>query len=140
MMDLKLEDKIVSNLNNLFNKNSAVDQPKNAFNLFMPTEDYAYSVVLPYLKNTFELSFTENLKILERWIFDNYKDGNMPRLLDEIELTEDMDDPQPILKGTRGTVTGYESLNMWNEDHMLVDWDNGRSLKLIVGVDKFRRI
>lgn len=139
-MDLKLEDRIVSNLNNLFNKNNAGDKPKNTFILFIPTEDYAYSVVLPYLKNTFELSFPDNMRILERWIFDNYKDGNMPRIHDEIELTEDMDDPQPILKGTIGIVKGYESLNMWNEDHMLVDWENGRNLKIIVGVDKFRKV
>jgi hypothetical protein len=59
-MDLKLEDRIVSNLNNLYNKNNTGDKPKNTFNLFGPTEDYAYSVVLPYLKNTFELSSFSN--------------------------------------------------------------------------------
>jgi Domain of unknown function (DUF4314) len=49
-----------------------------------------------------------------------------------IELTMMNDDPDPLPIGSKGTVTGGNGAQMY------VDWDCGRSLILIVGVDLWR--
>lgn len=43
-------------------------------------------------------------------------------------------DPDPLEPGTQGTVTGGNGAQMY------VDWDNGRSLILLVGEDRWRRL
>lgn len=52
-----------------------------------------------------------------------------------IELIEMEDDPNPIPPGTRGTVIGVDDIAS-----IMVDWDNGRSLSLIYGVDRYRAL
>ena len=52
-----------------------------------------------------------------------------------IELIEMEDDPDPILPGTRGTVIGVDDIAS-----IMVDWDNGRSLSLVYGVDRYRAL
>ena len=52
-----------------------------------------------------------------------------------VKLIEPMeDDPQPILVGREGVVynVGFDVIN--------VKWDNGRSIGLIIGEDKFEII
>lgn len=50
-----------------------------------------------------------------------------------IELVASMSsDPAPIAAGTRGTVTGGNGAQVY------VDWDNGRSLIMLPGVDHWR--
>ena len=51
-----------------------------------------------------------------------------------IALDEMVDDPDPIAPGEQATVIGYDAANL------LVSWDNGRSLSLIPGVDKYLMI
>jgi Domain of unknown function (DUF4314) len=41
-------------------------------------------------------------------------------------------DPAPLTPGEEGTVTGG------NADQIWVDWDSGRSLCLLPGIDRFR--
>lgn len=48
-----------------------------------------------------------------------------------IRLLSMPDDPDPIPSGTEGTVTGGNGAQMY------VDWDNGRSLILAVGIDRW---
>jgi hypothetical protein len=43
-------------------------------------------------------------------------------------------DPDPVAPGTTGTVVGGSAAQMW------VDWDDGRSLMLIPGTDRYRVI
>lgn len=51
-----------------------------------------------------------------------------------VELVS-MDDPQALPKGTRGTVRGVDDIGS-----LLVSWDTGSSLNLIVNEDKFRKL
>ena len=51
-----------------------------------------------------------------------------------IELVA-MDDPQAPMPGTRGPVKGVDSAG-----DLLMRWDTGSGLKLIVDVDKFMRV
>jgi hypothetical protein len=51
-----------------------------------------------------------------------------------VELIE-MDDQQAPSPGTRGTVEGVDDAG-----GLLMSWDTGSGLKLIVGVDRFRRV
>ena len=51
------------------------------------------------------------------------------------------DDPNPIEPGTVGVVKEVSYGGpAFNEDYLTVNWENGRSLKLIVGLDEFERI
>lgn len=56
---------------------------------------------------------------------------------DRIELLEMPDDPDPVPVGTQGTVMfifGTETLNPQYD----VRWDNGRTLMLIGGIDRWK--
>lgn len=48
-------------------------------------------------------------------------------------VLEHMDDPEPIPDGATGTVVAVDD---WG--HIHVQWDNGRSLSVIPGEDRFQ--
>lgn len=52
-----------------------------------------------------------------------------------IRMVEMIDDPDPIPPGTGGTVTGADDAG-----HLFVDWDNGRTLHVIPGIDAYNII
>lgn len=62
---------------------------------------------------------------------------------DLIELLSMPNDPDPIPVGTRGTVTG---VNKWDGNPFMdgsrgqvyVKWENGRTLSLLLGIDRFK--
>lgn len=60
---------------------------------------------------------------------------------DRIRLVKMDNDPRPVPKGTEGTV---ERVNWYNKDkgqgQIMVKWDNGQSLMLLVPEDKFEKI
>lgn len=70
------------------------------------------------------LSVKDNIKRLK----EAYPKGT------RLELIE-MDDKQAPPAGTQGTVRGVDDIGS-----ILMKWDNGSSLSLIDGVDKFKRI
>ncbi|WP_173386659.1 DUF4314 domain-containing protein [Ruminococcus flavefaciens] len=49
-----------------------------------------------------------------------------------IQLDADMDDPQPILAGTKGTIITIDDMAQ-----AVMKWDNGRGLSLVLGHDSF---
>lgn len=51
-----------------------------------------------------------------------------------VEMVE-MDDPQPIERGTRGTIEFVDDMGTIH-----VKWDNGRTLGLVPDVDEFKII
>jgi hypothetical protein len=58
-----------------------------------------------------------------------------PKKGERIELIEMVDDPNPIEPGTKGTISKIDSIGQIH-----VDWDNGRTLALLPGVDKYKII
>ena len=46
-----------------------------------------------------------------------------------------MDDPQAVPEGTKGTVLAVDGIGQ-----LIMEWDNGRSLSLIPGVDSFHTV
>ena len=78
-------------------------------------------------------------KLCREWVRKHYRDGNMPMIGDVIEMVDMGNDPNPITSGTKGVVKGYTTVGgPFHEDHMDVDWENGRGLSVIVGEDKFK--
>lgn len=57
---------------------------------------------------------------------------------DRIEMVQMGDDPHPIEPGTKGTVTSVFVCD--RETQLSVTWDNGRSLGVILPVDKVRQL
>lgn len=51
-----------------------------------------------------------------------------------IELVSMGSDPDPILPGAKGTVSGGSGAQLW------VDWDDGRALNLLLPQDRYRVI
>lgn len=58
----------------------------------------------------------------------------LPKPGDRIVLVDMPNDPLPIEPGTEGTVRGVNE----NVGQIDVEWDNGRGLFLLIGVDEYR--
>jgi hypothetical protein len=67
----------------------------------------------------------------------------VPVVGSRIELIEMPDDPDPVPPGTCGTITAVTNLTSIFTDEsfqLQVDWDNGRTLNMIVPPDRFKFI
>jgi len=131
-------DKVVSRLNQRFNKEK---WPKKEMDLF----ESVLSLVQNYVTDEIEKYGIEEYsdlyyKIVRRWVRDNYGNGKLALPGDRIRLIKMSDDPEPIEPNTTGTVKKVGTVYMFNEDHLYVDWDNGRTLSLLVGTDEFEVI
>ena len=116
--------------------------PKINFDLIGEVLYVGDTKVHKFLTQTLEIMDEGEINsIVDEWAFRVYRDGNMPRIGDVIVMTSDMkDDPNPILKGTMGRVIDYTTNTVFNEDYVDVEWFNGRTLKLIVGLDEFKKV
>ena len=139
----RLLNQLFSDLNDVFNHNTISNYATELnYERYEDVNDFFYYYVRKYIVNTYGFGPNDPItdKLRNEWVRKNYSDGNMPIIGDTIEMVY-MDDPNPIPSGTKGKVVGYTSLKSpFNEDHMDVDWENGRSLSLITGVDEVRVI
>ena len=74
----------------------------------------------------------DDLNIPDRWAYRHeYARRNYP-LGTRVRLLNMPNDPNPVPAGTCGTVMAVDDAGQ-----LLVQWDNGRSLSLLPGVDSF---
>ena len=139
----RLFNQLFNDLNDVFNHNTISNYGTEMnYERYEDVYDFFYYYVRKYIVNIYGFGSNDPItdKLRNEWVRKNYSDGNMPIIGDTIEMVY-MDDQYPIPPGTKGKVVGYTSLKSpFNEDHMDVDWENGRSLSLITGVDKVRVI
>ena len=82
------------------------------------------------------------MPILAKWIRNMYY-VEYPLPGDTIEMIQMAgEDPDPIIPGTKGIVDHIKTLRFGNEyeEHVDVNWENGRTLKLILPGDEIKII
>jgi hypothetical protein len=134
------QEKVLKFLNKDYNKNTL---GRNFdFNSFGDIMLIARNDIYNDLINHYgvDVNSSEFTFIVRNWCRQNYGDGKYAIAGDTIRLIKMPDDPNPIKPGTVGVVKEVSFESPFNEDHLDVDWENGRSLKLIVGLDEFERI
>lgn len=141
----RLFSQLFNDLNEIFNQHSVFELDSSLsddeFEHYENVLRISYYLVREYIVNTYGFGKNDPMtnKLCREWIRKHYKDGNMPMIGDVIEMINMPDDPRPIPPGSKGVVVGYTSVGgPFNEDHMDVDWENGRKLSLIVDVDEFK--
>jgi hypothetical protein len=133
------QDKVLKFLNKDYNKNTLTNYN---FNFFRDIMFIANSSISDDLINRYgvDQNTTEFYDILRDWCRQNYGDGKYAIPGDTIRLIRMVDDPKPIPPNTIGIVREVQTISAFNEDHLIVEWQNGRKLNLIVGLDEFERI
>jgi hypothetical protein len=159
--NLKLNDIILKDLLNTFNKNTMIktDTTEGMLldSVWMPIREGDFyrwdqllimveTFLIPHINETYNLNIEQNNEIILKWLREMYGDGDYPLPGDTIEMIEmDGDDPDPILPGTKGIVGDIKSHTLPNnhikwEEHIEVNWENGRTLKVLLPVDKIKII
>ena len=135
-----LYNTFVDDLNENFNRNTVNWDFDNASILLLKTKTTVRDYLLTY-EATINAAFNDEdiiIDMLNDWFYENYKDGNFPRIGERIKLIS-MDDPYGIKPGTTGTIISYPQ-TVFDTDQVNVKWDNGRGLALIIDVDEFEKI
>jgi len=65
---------------------------------------------------------------------------NQYKIGDRVKLVKMSDDPDPIPVDTEGEVTHVQYISSFNETQVGVNWDNGRTLSVILPQDKIVKI
>ena len=142
-----LKDVIFNDLINTFNVERLIE---------FFGDDYMYSFktiknilnneVIPHIENVYSLDYFNDEDLLKP-ILDKFArhlyDNNYPMVGDTIEMVEmEGEDPNPILPGTKGVVTRINSQIFQGipEEHLWINWENGRTLKVLLPHDKIRII
>ena len=136
----KFQERIINLLNKDYNKNTL---PNSNFDSFEDIRDIAQYKIRNDLINHYgvDVNSKEFSFIVRNWCRQNYGDGKYAIAGDTIRLINMPDDPNPIEPGTVGVVKEVSYGGpAFNEDYLTVNWENGRRLKLIVGLDEFERI
>jgi len=130
---------------NTFTKDSLKDKPDIMWQ-YERLVNLANNLLIPHIENTYELDMVKDreiiMPILTQWIRNMYY-AEYPLPGDTIEMIEmEGADPDPILPGTKGIVDEIKS-HMFNgemEEHVDVNWENGRTLNLLLPYDKIKII
>lgn len=132
-------EKILNIINKDYNKNTL---PEINFYFFKNVLGVANRYVSDDLINHYgiEQNSNEFYYLIRKWCRDNYGDGNLAIPGDTIKMIKMYDDPDPIKEGEIGVVKVINSNTTFKEDHLIVEWENGRRLNVIAGLDKFERI
>ena len=138
-------NQLSDDLNEVFNQQTVFDMDNSLsddeFDYYGNVIRISYYLVREYIVNTYGFGENDPMtnKLCREWVRKHYRDGNMPMIGDVIEMVDMGNDPNPITSGTKGVVKGYTTVGgPFHEDHMDVDWENGRGLSVIVGEDKFK--
>ena len=141
----RLYNQLSEDLNEVFTKRTVFSMDNSLsddeFDYYENVLRISYYLIREYIVNTYGYEKNDPItnKLCREWIRKHYRDGDMPMIGDVIEMVDMPNDPNPITPGTKGVVTGYTTVGgPFHEDHMDVDWENGRGLSVIVGEDKFK--
>ena len=148
------QDVILKDVMNTFTKDSLKDKPDTMWaglgdeilKQYERVVNLANNLLIPHIENTYELDMVKDreiiMPILTQWIRNMYY-AEYPLPGDTIEMIEmEGADPDPILPGTKGIVDEIKS-HMFNgemEEHVDVNWENGRTLNLLLPYDKIKII
>ena len=149
------QDVILKDVMNTFTKESLKDNPDtmwgggdldNILKQYERVLNLSNNLLIPHIENTYELDMVKDreiiIPILTQWIRKMYY-SEYPLPGDTIEMIEmEGDDPNPILPGTKGIVDDIKShrFDGGYEEHVDVNWENGRTLNLLLPHDKIKII
>ena len=142
-----LKDVIFDDLVNTFNEEVLIyDWGPEYYNCIKAIKNIINNAAIPHIENVYSLDYFENedliKPILDKFVRYLYND-NYPMVGDTIEMVGmEGEDPNPIQPGTKGVVTKIDS-NVFSgvgEEHLSINWENGRTLKVLLPHDKIRII
>lgn len=150
-----IQDVILKDVMNTFTKESLKDKPysyawsggekDDILKQYERVVNLANNLLIPHIENTYELDIVKDreiiMPILTQWIRNMYY-SEYPLPGDTIEMLGMYDEDYPIEPGTRGVIESIKSLKFggaW-EEHVEVNWENGRTLKVILPFDKIKKI
>ena len=59
---------------------------------------------------------------------------------DRVKLVKMGNDPDPVPEGTEGEVTHVQYISVFKETQIGVNWDNGRTLSVILPQDRIEKV
>ena len=147
------QDVILKDVMNTFTKESLKDKPDimwgggdldDILKQYERVVNLSNNLLIPHIENIYELDMVKDreiiIPILTQWIRNMYY-SEYPLPGDTIEMIEmDGDDLHPILPGTKGIVDDIKSHRFGDgyEEHVDVNWENGRTLNLLLPHDKIK--
>ena len=142
-----LSDVIFDDLVSTFNEEVLIyDWGPEYSNMIKAIKNIINNAAIPHIEDVYSLEYFENedliKPILDKFVRYLYND-DYPLVGDTIEMIEmDGEDPNPILPGTKGVVTRIESqvISGIPEEHLWINWENGRTLKVLLPHDKVKII
>ncbi len=141
-----LNDVIFNDLVNTFNVEKLIEFfGDNYMYSFKTIKNILNNEVIPHIEDVYSLDYLDNEDLLKP-ILDKFArhlyDDNYPMVGDTIEMVEMEGEPNPIPPGTKGVVTRINSqiFQGESEEHLWINWENGRTLKVLLPHDKIRII
>ena len=150
-----IQDVILKDVMNTFTKDSLKDKPDTMWGggdlddilkQYERVVNLSNNLLIPHIENTYELDMVKDreiiIPILAKWIRNMYY-SEYPLPGETIEMIKMAgEDPDPIIPGTKGIVDHIKTLRFGDEyeEHVDVNWENGRTLKVMLPYDKIKRI